>query len=265
MTAPGGWRRALAIGAGALLLYAVFLVATFPTAWVAGALAQATRGGWQLQYPDGSLWSGSARLTAAKGAPRELGELRWSINPLWLVLGKVQLNLQLTGPQAQARGALRIGYRSLELKDVEAALPAELAATLYATAAFLDPKGQLRLRTASLAASTKGLDGQAQILWERAGVRMSGANPLGDYRLDVTGQGENAQLTLATVSGRLQLSGQGQWQTTTGSLRFQGSAAAAQPDPQLNALLAMLGPDQGGGRRALNATLTLPVTAVLLP
>jgi hypothetical protein len=27
----------------------------------------------------------------------------------------------------------------------------------------------------------------------------------------------------------------------------------------------MLGPDQGGGRRALNATLTLPLTNVLVP
>jgi general secretion pathway protein N len=263
MTGARGWRRALGLGAGALLLYLLFLVVTLPAAWLADGVARLSRKAVQLQDPDGSVWSGSGRLVMAKG--REFGLMKWSVNPLWLFAGRLHLNVQLSGGQAQGQGTVRVGYRSLTLKDVEAAVPAELAPALYSPAALIDPKGQIRLRTASLEASGKGLQGTAELTWQGAGARVGGANPLGDYRLDVNGQGENAQLTLATLNGRLQLNGQGQWQTTTGALRFQGSAAAAQPDPQLDLLLNLLGPDQGGGRRALNATLTLPLANVLLP
>lgn len=264
MTGAGGWRRALGVGTGALLLYLVFLLATLPAAWLADGLARASRKTVQLQDPDGSVWHGSGRLVMTKGA-RELGQMRWSVNPLWLFAGRLHLNVQLSGGQTQGKGTVRVGYRRLALTDFEAAFPAELAPVLYAPAALIDPKGQIRVRTASLEASDTGLRGSAELTWLGAGGRVGGASPLGDYRLDVNGQGENAQVTLATLNGRLQLNGQGQWQTTTGALRFQGSAAAAQPDPQLELLLNMLGPDQGGGRRALNATLTLPLTSLLLP
>jgi hypothetical protein len=264
MTGALGWRRALGVGAGALLLYVLFLVVTLPAAWLADGVSRASRKAVQLQEPEGSVWSGSGRLVMTRG-PREFGQMKWSVNPLWLFAGRLHLNVQLSGGQTQGQGALRVGYRSLSLKDFEAAVPAELAPVLYSPAALIDPKGQLRLRTSSLDVSGNGLQGTAELTWQGAGVRVGGTNPLGDYRLDVNGQGENAQLTLATLSGRLQLNGQGQWQTTTGALRFQGSAAATQPDPQLDLLLNMLGPDQGGGRRALNATLTLPLTNVLVP
>lgn len=264
MSGAGGWRRALGVGTGALLLYLVFLLATLPAVWLADGISRMSRKAVQLQDPDGSLWRGSGRLVMTKGA-REFGQMKWSVDPLWLFAGRLHLNVQLTGGSTRGKGAVRVGYRQLALEDFEAVVPAELAPILYSPAALIDPKGQIRLRTGHLQASDKGLRGTAELTWQAAGTRVGGANPLGDYRLEVNGQGENAQLTLATLNGRLQLNGQGQWQTTSGTLRFQGSAAAAQPDPQLDLLLNMLGPDQGGGRRALNATLTLPLTNVLVP
>ena len=173
-----------------------------------------------------------------------------------------EATVKLTGATT-GQGQLQLGYRTLTLKDFDVALPAEIAAALYSPAAFVSPKGFVRLRTGRLDASGKGLNGNAEIFWNDASARLSGDAPLGDYRLDLAGSGENAQLSLATVSGRLQLSGQGQWQTTTGNVRFQGSASAG--DPSLGALLNILGPDQGGGRRALSANLTLPIANFLLP
>lgn len=256
------WRRALTVGAGVILLYGIFLLATLPATWLSKPVSQATRGTLHLLYVDGTAWSGNGRLAMGKTTARELGQIHWSINPLWLVLGRVQLNVKLTGATT-GQGQLQLGYRTLTLKDFDVALPAEIAAALYSPAAFVSPKGFVRLRTGRLDASGKGLNGNAEIFWNDASARLSGDAPLGDYRLDLAGNGENAQLSLATVSGRLQLSGQGQWQTTTGNVRFQGSASAS--DPSLGALLNILGPDQGGGRRALSANLTLPIANFLLP
>jgi general secretion pathway protein N len=76
--------------------------------------------------------------------------------------------------------------------------------------------------------------------------RLSTLRPLGSYRMDVRAEadGNTTTLALKTLSGRLQLQGQGQW--VGGRLRFQGVAEAA-PDSEaaLNNLLNIIGRRQG--------------------
>lgn len=60
-----------------------------------------------------------------------------------------------------------------------------------------------------------GMEGEADIQWQGAGSSLATVQPLGDYRLKITGAGKTANLKLSTVHGALELTGQGQWQIQT--------------------------------------------------
>jgi len=79
-----------------------------------------------------------------------------------------------------------------------------------------------------------------QLLLSDIASALSPVKPLGAYRLQFDWQGARAQLTLATLSGPLQLEGNGA--IVNGRLRFSG-LAWAQPgqEQRLASLLALLG------------------------
>jgi general secretion pathway protein N len=73
--------------------------------------------------------------------------------------------------------------------------------------------------------------------------RLSTLKPMGSYRLLVTGGAVNT-LQLATLSGSLQLTGNGQW--VGGRLQFDGVASAAQDRQEaLSNLLNIIGRRDG--------------------
>jgi general secretion pathway protein N len=103
------------------------------------------------------------------------------------------------------------------------------------------------------------LHGAAQLFWDGAGSDLSSVNPLGDYRLDVNGEGENVVFKLATVRGALEVTGQGHWQPLRdGMLQINGYARARAQQKELQPLLQFLGAEQGG-RRLFQLRLQLPV------
>ena len=74
-------------------------------------------------------------------------------------------------------------------------------------------------------------------------VRLSTLRPLGSYQLDLQG-GARTTLSLTTLNGRLQLSGQGHWQGQ--GLVFNGEASAEpEHEAALNNLLNLMGQRQG--------------------
>jgi general secretion pathway protein N len=76
-------------------------------------------------------------------------------------------------------------------------------------------------------------------------VRLSTLRPLGSYQLDLQG-GARTTLSLTTLNGRLQLSGQGHWQGQGQGLVFSGEASAEpEHEAALNNLLNLMGQRQG--------------------
>ena len=77
---------------------------------------------------------------------------------------------------------------------------------------------------------------------------LSPVKPLGAYRLQFDWQGANARLTLSTLSGPLQMAGQGAM--VKGRLQFRGEAWA-QPgqEQKLAILLNLLGQQRQRGNR----------------
>ena len=136
---------------------------------------------------------------------------------------------------------------TLHMSDAALQLPADLLAGLGTPWNTVALQGQLRLSTVGLSLQYRAGRASSQGLTRLEALsvssRLSPLKPLGSYRLDIQG-GDNAQLTLSTLNGDLQLSGQGQW---VGSrLRFQGEASASpEREAALSNLLNILGRRQG--------------------
>jgi general secretion pathway protein N len=144
------------------------------------------------------------------------------------------------------------------LKDTEAELPAPFVAQLYSPLSLISPQGKVRISAEDLTLSPDKVDGVAALEWMNAGSSLSSVQPLGDYRLEITGTEKNVNLKLATLRGDLEFTGQGQWQPQTGQVQINGSALPRARAGELESLLNMIGPDQGSGKRALNINMRLP-------
>lgn len=258
------WRRTALYVVAGLVLYLVFLVASAPASWVAWGLARAGQNMVTLAAPRGTVWRGEAQLYAGGPAnTQHVGRLTWRLLPLRLFLGDIALDLGLTEGGLQARLIVQRGPGQLTLEDLNATVPAPLAGVFYAPALFVAPTGTLELRSENLALTRASLTGEAQILWRGAGGRFTGPASLGDYRLDLSGQGERATLRVSTVGGELEVSGNGEWRVGGGQLRFAGSAQPRSDAARLEPLLRPLGPDRGGGRRDLRFETRLPLVQML--
>jgi len=254
-------RAAIYVGLG-LVLYLAFLVAYTPATLLAEGAARLSNGALTLAQPRGTLWRGTGELHGggrAAGA-RHIGTLQWRINPWWLLAGRAQFSLQLNGPAARGQAAVRVARRRLSVQGLDAALPANLASLVYAPAAFFEPRGTIELRAPSIDVSAAGLATNLEAQWRGAGGRFTGPGSLGDYRIELNGQGETATIRLNTLRGDLELTGQGQWRVTgDGAINFTGSAVPRGNAAQLEPLLRPLGRDLGNGRREIRFNGRFPL------
>ena len=88
--------------------------------------------------------------------------------------------------------------------------------------------------------------GRIEMLWTDAAVSEVSGPVLGDYRIELNAEGNALRLDLATVRGRLQINGHGEF--SAGALRFNGEAAASGANGDnagLNSLLNALGRPTG--------------------
>ena len=87
---------------------------------------------------------------------------------------------------------------------------------------------------------------------------MTGLQRLGDYRLQITGNGERAEMKLATLRGDLRLTGTGEWRAAQPRIvQLRGTAEASAERKDLEPLLQMLG--VRGSGIAQPFTWTVPI------
>jgi general secretion pathway protein N len=230
-----------------------------PARWVAQAVASLTQQHVQLVNVHGTVWRGQADLMLTAGtAPGQAAALpsglSWHWQPVWAGwLPGLQLRLlaPCCTPQplqwqwlpGQHHGA------PLEMHAAELQLPLALVQGLGAPWNTLQPQGQLRVMLPAMRWSygqtMPVIDGPVQFTLLNFGSRLSTLQPLGSYQLLLSANaGTEPQLTLSTLHGKLQLSGQGSW--TARGLRFQGLAETdAQSIDALSNLLNLLGRRDG--------------------
>jgi general secretion pathway protein N len=223
------------------------------------ALAPATlMNTWAARFSDGrlvlagasgTLWHGTATpvLQLKDAPPLRLGSMAWqvSLRPLW----RGQFLLRVTDQAApqQALAEIYVGLRRIELRNVHLDLPAAAMGGLNPLLQAMRLQGRLAVSANSLVLARNGaITGAADATWQTAGSALSPVNPFGNYRLDVNGAGDTVKIALATLSGDLQLNGQGAWHA--GALAFQATASANGPRKDAFAeMLHHLGPETSPG------------------
>jgi general secretion pathway protein N len=184
--------RWLLYGIFGLVFYLLFLIIEMPASWFAWGLNRYTQGSVRLDPTAGSLWGGKGRLVIyyPPTTPHEFGQTEWRINPLWLVAGRVQLSLQANHQDKRIKTTLGLARHSFRLKDTEAEFPATFMAQLYTPLSLISPQGKVRISTENMTLAPDKVDGVAALEWLSAGSSLSSVQPLGDYRLEITGAEE---------------------------------------------------------------------------
>ena len=253
------WLIYLAVG---LAFYLVFLVVYIPADWLAWGLARTTKGIIHIDQPTGSVWHGAGKLTVyyPQTTPNDFGQAQWTIDPLWLITGQLQIHAESATNATKLQGTMRLGRNRVLFSDVSLTLPAERVGVLYPPVALANPQGQFSLHTRELNISPSAVEGGAELLWQNAASALSTVKPLGEYKLEMTGQNKTANLKLSTVRGDLELTGQGQWHLLdSGILQFNGTVLPRGHTEELEPLLQLLGNAQGNGARPLTFNAVFPI------
>ena len=247
--------------AGALIGGLLALALFAPAAWLADALGRATDGRLMLADARGTVWRGSAVLVLTGGpdsrdASALPGRLAWRLSPSFTGGPGFALRAEqaccLNGVMTLlARPGF--GRLVLELLPVPGGIgqwPSAWLAGLGTPWNTLQLGGQFRLQSPGLRAETvQGrwrLNGMAEVEVQGLSSRLSTLPVLGSYRLRLDAEPNGgAALTLSTLEGALQLSGNGQWHA--GGLCLCGEARAAMPGDEmaLANLLNIIGRRQG--------------------
>ncbi len=252
------WRTAtLAALFGLLLALVVFA----PARWLGMALESASGGRVLLVNPRGTLWTGEADvlLTGGPGSRDQAAlpqGVRWQLQPDWSQGPAVRLVLQAPCCAPEGLSSLLrpvAGGVEWTLASGQSRWPTAVLAGLGTPWNTLQLDGELRLDSPGLQIrSVQGrtqLDGSLQVDALGVSSRLSTLEPLGSYRLTLAApQGADLLLTLDTLSGPLNLRGEGRW--VGRRLRFQGEAQASEDhEAALSNLLNIVG--KRSGRRSL--------------
>lgn len=235
-----GVRFAL-LGAAA---YVVFLVATLPASWVDYALERATGGALALGDSRGTIWNGRGTLAARSGdGYRAIGDIQWRSNPLSVFSGRLGVSVSGTTLGGDLKATASFGLRSVRLQNLDATAYAASLEQAVPVLAIWKPQGRVRISADSFELGPGSVRGTAAAEWSEAG--MSGISRVGDYRLQVTGNGDRAAIRLQTLRGDLKVSGNGDWRAAEPRVvQIRGVAEAPPGRKDLEPLLTLL---VGGG------------------
>lgn len=231
----------------ALLLAAAII--QWPAAALAPWLERASGGLWRLAGAEGTLWRGAGMLlvrSSGDGLWRNAQSIRWSVPGRELLAGRLAIDLALE------QGALRLiaTPEGLAAEGFDATLPAGgIGALLPGALGRYDWTGILHAKGTNFACTwgARQCSGAAELLWSDATVTEISGPALGDYQLRLVGEGPKLRIDLATLRGRMQLTGHGEL-AAGGRLSFRGEAWAADGQESLNNLLGTLGRPVGGGK-----------------
>ncbi|MGE5339521.1 MAG: type II secretion system protein N [Gemmatimonadota bacterium] len=230
------------------------IVVVAPAQWLAFEIRKASGGQVELADATGSVWSGRAIVVIGSGelgtAPVSLaGPLSWKLSAWPLLAGVIDLTLSHPTVLAQPLTVRATFRQHVDLGADTLRLPASLLAALGAPWNTIRPGGIIMLSWDRLSIEPGHIVGNLSAEWQFASSGLTAVSPFGHYRLQTNGIYPGTQLQLTTLSGPLELSGNG----TIGEgarVRFQGVARVVPgADPavkvQLAGLIALLGRREG--------------------
>lgn len=182
---------------GAVLAYALFLVATLPASVLSKSLA--SRGIVASSF-DGSLWSG--RATALRAGVLNLGDVQWQIRFLPLFTGRLAVDLSSKQDNGYFTGRLALLITgSVVLSDVSASLPLQ---TLFGNGGM--PGGWTGILQARFERIQLDNRWPAEAMGSLDVIDFTGPasepSNIGAYRIAFPADGSNDQQLLGTLNSR---------------------------------------------------------------
>ncbi len=235
---------------GGLIAIAVALWAA-PARWADAIAERVTSGRVRLAESSGSLWTGSARLVLADPSTNNPpfvegvvvpGRCDWVLSPFALILGRIDLQLKLT----DMREAVKLAGDRQILRGTGGSfdLPAVRMDRLGSPWNTIAPDGALSLRWEPFVIEKGRYTGKAAVTIAQVSSAISPVKPLGSYRVDIDSTVEKTALSMVTLSGPLELEGQGDFSPKTG-LRFLATGQAQTDQARLQPLLGLIGKRDG--------------------
>ena len=250
--------RAIVYGLVAIAAVLALTLVVAPAQWLAVAVRDASRGHIELAEASGTIWSGRAIVVIGSGEPgavrASLAEpLKWQLAPWPLLAGVIDLTLSHSTALAQPLSVRATFARQFDLGPATLRLPASLLTGIGAPWNTIKPGGILVLSWDRLRIDAGRVLGNLSTEWQFASSALTPVAPFGHYRLQTNGMYPGTQLNLLTLSGPLELTGNGTI-AEGGRLRFQGVARVVpSADPtvkaQLAGLIALLGRREGDTAR----------------
>jgi len=245
------------------LLYALVAAASIsatalamaPAQWVASTIGHATGDRIILAEAIGSVWRGQANVVLSPGEDGGIARiglpdaLSWQLSPWRLLAGT--LDLTLAHPSALLQPVqLRADLSGrVEVLAATLRLPAAVLAGLGAPFNTIKPGGVISLAWQRLELQSGRMQGDVVGEWQFASSALTPVAPFGHYRLLAEGGFPKTRLKLSTLSGPLELTGDGTIDEA-GNMRFTGRARAqpgadASTRAQLAGLVSLLGRRDG--------------------
>lgn len=204
-------KRLLKAGLLILVLVLTYLV-MLPATWIDAVLQNASHGTLAMTGTTGTCWRGDGFLQALlpSGEVVTLAPVRWTIAPGELLALKLHIDAQSTRDNQPILNATR-GLTETYIQKARLDLPAALLGVLSPTLRAAALSGQLSLQVDEVHYGSGHASGKARAYWKAAGSSLSRVRPLGNYLLDLGGQGDGLDFHLTTMRGPLTLTGSGAW------------------------------------------------------
>lgn len=234
--------------------YLVSLAATLPASLITPRIEGWTQGSVTLSNPAGRVFAGSAtvRLRLPGLTPITLERVEWDWQALALFRGQLAVSLRAGASGLTATAEFARSPMAWHVRNASADGPASALSSLHSLLGAWNPAGRVALSVPSLRIDGAGFMGSGTVEWREAALALSPAQPLGSWRLALTGEGGPAKLTLSTQRGPLSLTGSGTI-SPGGKAAFSGEAKAeAGREADLATLLATIGPRRADGVHAFN-------------
>jgi general secretion pathway protein N len=235
-------KRSVLIAVAAAVAFLVVLLMRFPARWAAGLLPE----GVSCNQLGGTLWTGTCLGFVVRNIPG--GDVRWSLHPLRLFVGKLGLDLAVVRGGASVEGDVSLGFSgAISAENVKARLP--LDSSLIP---FLSPmmRGTATADLKSLQVEGRtvmGIEGLVEV----RGLEQGPGNSLGDYRVTFPpGQGDGEPVgQLVDLGGPLSVAGTLKLTREPGYV-IEGQVAAKPGAPeQITRQIQFLGAPDAQGRR----------------
>jgi general secretion pathway protein N len=181
--------------------------------------------------------------------------MAWRLVPAKLFEGRIAFDVDVDSRETRGNAQLLRGWSDWEVRAGAARVDARVLPLFFPIIAAWRPEGTVLVSSDGLRWSDREIQGPIAVEWRDAAVALSEVKPLGSYRLAAQGIGSAAKLTLSTLAGPLQLSGQGEAKiprgtTFSGEARAEGATAAS-----LEPLLTLMGPRRPDGARSIEVRI----------